>query len=42
MRIFLAAAILVVSALSASAACPIGTKYQCSQMPNGKMQCGCY
>jgi hypothetical protein len=36
---------LVIAALFvcgvAAASCPIGTRYDCVQMPNGKMSCGC-
>jgi hypothetical protein len=44
-RIVLAVAALAVSsvalAIPAKAACPPGTAYNCQQMPNGKMSCGC-
>lgn len=33
---------LVLSSAVASAACPIGTRYQCVPMANGKLNCGCY
>jgi hypothetical protein len=41
MRMFLAAAILAASTIASYAACPAGTRYQCTQMPNGKMMCSC-
>lgn len=39
--IALALAALVASSAVALASCPAGTTYNCVQMPNGKMSCGC-
>ncbi len=36
------AAGMAIAVDEASASCPAGTKYQCHQTFNGKMQCGCY
>lgn len=40
MKKALAIALLLASTIAA-ASCPIGTRYDCVQMPNGKMSCGC-
>ena len=37
----LSALALLGTVIPASAACPPGTRYDCTQMPNGKMSCGC-
>ncbi len=37
----LAALSILGTVIPAKAACPPGTSYQCTQMPNGKMSCGC-
>jgi hypothetical protein len=37
----LAALSMLATAIPAKAACPPGTAYNCTQMPNGKMSCGC-
>jgi hypothetical protein len=36
-----AALALLGTMMPAKAACPMGTRYDCTQMPNGKMSCGC-
>lgn len=41
-KVALALAMLGVVSTAASAACPLGTRYQCHPTYNGKMQCGCY
>ena len=38
----LVAAALIGMTVPSFAACPKGTRYQCSQAYNGKMNCGCY
>lgn len=37
-----ALSLLATTVMPAKAACPPGTKYQCTQTYNGKMNCGCY
>jgi hypothetical protein len=37
----LSALALLATAVPAKAHCPPGTTYDCTQMPNGKMSCGC-
>jgi len=42
MVVVLAAAGFIGSVTVANAACPKGTRYQCTPTFGGKMQCGCY
>lgn len=42
MKKLIVAVILASAAISAFAACPTGSRYQCFQTYTGKMQCGCY
>jgi hypothetical protein len=37
----LAALSILGTVIPAKASCPVGTRYDCQQMPNGKMSCGC-
>lgn len=37
----LAALSFLSTVIPAQASCPGGTRYDCQQMPNGKMSCGC-
>jgi hypothetical protein len=32
---------LATTIIPANAACPLGTRYDCQTMPNGKQSCGC-
>lgn len=41
-RVTLTIIALVITTVAAAAACPAGTRYQCTPTLNGKMQCGCY
>jgi hypothetical protein len=37
----IAALALLATSIPAKAGCPMGTHYDFTQMPNGKMSCGC-
>lgn len=39
--IALSALAFLATVIPAKAGCPLGTRYDCQQMPNGKMSCGC-
>ncbi len=42
MKKVITAIVLASAVISAFAACPTGSRYQCHPTYGGKMQCGCY